>query len=57
MRAAGSTTLQGRAGYAQPDELDRRLLYLLEGAVVVGGARRDAAALNDAEQIIRDLLG
>ncbi len=52
----GLATLLGRAGYDQPDGLARRLLYLLEGAVVVGGARRDAAALDDAEQMIRDLL-
>jgi AcrR family transcriptional regulator len=54
---SGIATLLGRAGYDQPAWLARRALYLLEGAVVVGGARRDAAALDDAEQMIRDLLG
>jgi len=52
----GLAELLGRAGYAEPDELARRVLYLLEGAVVVGGARRDATVLDDAEQMIRDLL-
>ena len=44
------------ARYPDPDGLARHVLYLLEGAVVVGGARRSAAALDDAERLIRDLL-
>jgi AcrR family transcriptional regulator len=44
------------AGFEDPDALARLMLYLLEGAVVVGGARRSAAALDDAEQMIRDLV-
>jgi AcrR family transcriptional regulator len=54
---SGLSSLLAQAGYARPDDLARRVLYLLEGAVVVGGARRDAAPLDDAEQMIRDLLG
>jgi hypothetical protein len=53
---SGVAALLVQAGYAQADTLARRVLYLLEGAVVVGGARRDAAALDDVEQMIRDLL-
>lgn len=53
---AGIASILEEGGYAQPDDLARLLLYLLEGAVVVGGARRSAAALDDAEQMIRDLL-
>ena len=53
---SGVASLLARAGYAEADALAKRVLYLLEGAVVVGGARRDAAALDDAEQMIRDLL-
>jgi AcrR family transcriptional regulator len=54
---SGVAALLARAGYPEPDDLARRVVYLLEGAVVVGGARRDATALDDAEEMIRDLLG
>lgn len=53
---AGIASILEDGGYAKPDDLARLMLYLLEGAIVVGGARRSAAALNDAEQMIRDLL-
>ncbi len=53
---AGIASCLDEAGYSQAGWLARRVLYLLEGAVVVGGARRDATALDDAEQMIRDLL-
>ena len=49
-------TILRDAGYADAESLARRVNYLLEGAVVVGGARRDASALDDAELMIRDLL-
>ncbi len=52
----GICSLLREAGYPEPGVLARRVLYLLEGAVAVGGARRDAGALEDAEQMIRDLL-
>lgn len=45
-----------QARYPDAEQLARSVLYLLEGAVVVGGARRSAAALDDAERLIRDLL-
>jgi AcrR family transcriptional regulator len=53
---AGIDTILSRAGYDDADVLARQVLYLLEGAVAVGGARRDAGALDDAEQMIRGLL-
>ena len=53
---SGLAALLGQAGYEQPEALALRVLYLLEGAVVVGGARRDADVLDDAEQMIRELL-
>jgi AcrR family transcriptional regulator len=53
---AGIASILEEAGYADAPGLARRVLYLLEGAVVVGGARRDASSLDDAEQMIRDLL-
>jgi AcrR family transcriptional regulator len=53
---SGVASLLGRAGYPEPEALARRVVYLLEGAVVVGGARRDASALDEAETMIRDLL-
>lgn len=54
---AGIDAILTRAGYADAARLARRVLYLLEGAVAVGGARRDARALDDAEAMIRELLG
>ena len=53
---SGIADLLREAGYKRVDGLARRVLYLLEGAVVVGGARRDASALDDAEQMVRALL-
>ena len=53
---SGMATILRDAGYADAEGLARRVNYLLEGAVVVGGARRDASALDDAELMIRDLL-
>ena len=53
---AGIDTILSRAGYDDAGVLARQALYLLEGAVAVGGARRDAGALDDAEQMIRNLL-
>jgi AcrR family transcriptional regulator len=53
----GIASILKDAGFTEPDDLARLVTYLLEGAVVVGGARRSAAALEDAEQMIRDLLG
>jgi AcrR family transcriptional regulator len=53
---AGIASSLADAGYQDADELARIVLYLLEGAVVVGGARRSAAALDDAETMIRDVL-
>lgn len=53
---AGVRDILSSAGYADADVLATRILYLLEGAVTVGGVRRDASALDDAEQMIRDLL-
>lgn len=52
----GIATSLSEAGYQDPAGLARSVLYLLEGAVVVGGARRSADALDDAERMIRDLL-
>ena len=52
----GIASILRKARYRRSQALARRVLYLLEGAVVVGGARRDAAALDDAEAMIRDLL-
>ena len=54
---AGIKGILAAAGYAEARVLATRVLYLIEGAVVVGGARRDARSLDDAEQMIRDLLG
>jgi AcrR family transcriptional regulator len=53
---AGIDTILSQAGYENAGVLARQVLYLLEGAVAVGGARRDASALDDAEQMIRGLL-
>ena len=53
---AGIRSILEEAGYGEAVPLARRVLYLLEGAVAVGGARRDPAPLNDAERMIRDLL-
>jgi AcrR family transcriptional regulator len=53
---AGIRSILEDAGYQEAEALARRVLYLLEGAVAVGGARRDAAPLGDAERMIRDLL-
>ena len=53
---AGIASILRDAGYPRPDDLARLVLYLLEGAVVVGGVRRSAAALDDAEQMIRTIL-
>ena len=53
---AGIRSILEHAGYGEAPALARRVLYLLEGAVAVGGARRDAAPLGDAERMIRDLL-
>ncbi len=44
------------AGVADPRELARRILYLVEGAVAVGGVRRDESCLRDAERFIGLLL-
>ena len=52
----GIAAILEKAGYARPEDLARMVTYLLEGAVVIGGARRSAAALDDAEWMIRDLL-
>ena len=52
----GIASILRDAGYAEAERLGRLMTYLLEGAIVVGGARRSAAALDDAEQMIRDLL-
>ena len=52
----GIASILVEGGYEKPDDLARLLLYLLEGAIVVGGARRSADALDDAEHMIRDLL-
>ncbi len=52
----GIASILREAGYAEAERLGRLMTYLLEGAIVVGGARRSAAALDDAEQMIRDLL-
>ncbi len=52
----GIASILESAGYVRAEELARLVTYLLEGAVVVGGARRSAAALDDAERMIRDLL-
>lgn len=53
---SGIDKILTHAGYREAGVLARRVLYLLEGAVAVGGARRDATALGDAELMIRDLL-
>jgi hypothetical protein len=53
---AGIRSILEGAGYREAAALARRVLYLLEGAVAVGGARRDAAPLNDVERMIRGLL-
>lgn len=53
---AGIRDILEGAGYGEAAALAKRVLYLLEGAVAVGGARRDAAPLADAERMIRDLL-
>jgi len=52
----GIASILRKARYRQSKRLAKHVLYLLEGAVVVGGARRSAAALDDAERMIRDLL-
>ena len=52
----GIASILRKARYRRSKRLAKHVLYLLEGAVVVGGARRDASALDDAEQMIRDLL-
>ena len=54
---SGITGILSGAGYDGAGVLAKRVLYLLEGAVAVGGTRRDARALADAERMIRDLLG
>ena len=53
---SGIGSILEEAGYGDAAGLARMVLYLLEGAVVVGGARRDAAPLADVEGMIRDLL-
>lgn len=53
---AGIAGILRRAGYRDTRLLAKRVLYLLEGAVSVGGARRSLAPLRDAERMIRDLL-
>ncbi len=53
---AGIRGILEGAGYRDAAALAKRVLYLLEGAVAVGGARRDPASLADAERTIRDLL-
>jgi AcrR family transcriptional regulator len=53
---SGVASILEEAGYRDAAGLARHVLYLLEGAVVVGGARRDAAPLADVERMIRDLL-
>lgn len=53
---AGIASILRKARYRRSKALAKHVLYLLEGAVVVGGARRDAAALDDAEKMIRELL-
>ena len=44
------------AGVPGADALATRILYLIEGAVAVGGVRRDDRALDDAERFIAHLL-
>jgi AcrR family transcriptional regulator len=53
---ASITAILGAAGYPRPNRLARLVVYLLEGAAVVGGARRSDGDLDDAEQLIRKLL-
>lgn len=53
---SGIAGILSDAGYDGVDVLGKRVLYLLEGAVAVGGTRREASALDDAEHMIRDLL-
>ncbi len=52
----GIAGILSAAAYGGADLLAKRVLYLLEGAVAVGGTRRDASALDDGERMIRDLL-
>jgi AcrR family transcriptional regulator len=52
----GIASILEEAGYASAEGLARLVTYLLEGAVVVGGARRSADALDEAAHMIRDLL-
>jgi AcrR family transcriptional regulator len=44
------------AGYASPHRLAAQLLLLLEGAMAVGGVRRDVAPFADARRAARTLL-
>ena len=53
----GITEILAAASYDEPDLIARRVLYLLEGAVAVGGVRRSSAPLDEAEVMLRDLLG
>ena len=52
----GIASILRKARFRRSKSLAKHVLYLLEGAVVVGGARRDASALDDAEKLIRELL-
>lgn len=44
------------AGVRDAAEVAARILYLVEGAVAVGGVRRDESCLRDAEYFIEQLL-
>jgi AcrR family transcriptional regulator len=53
INAAGILTA---AGVRDADSVATRILYLVEGAVAVGGVRRDESCLRDAEYFIELLL-
>lgn len=52
----GIAGILATAGVAEPALVARRILYLVEGAVAVGGVRRDETCLRDAELFIELLL-
>ncbi|MGH3444376.1 MAG: TetR/AcrR family transcriptional regulator [Nocardioidaceae bacterium] len=52
----GIDSILETAGYEHAAGLAKRVLYLMEGAVAVAGARRDVAQLAVAERMIRDVL-
>lgn len=53
---SGILDILTEGGYPDAERLARRVLYLVEGAVAVGGARRDSRVLGDVEEIIREML-